>query len=110
MKRAADYLSERRLNMLKANMGYLSEMGMWQRRIEKDVDSEWRGLLADVLTCITRELADMDIITASQSGQQAHEIVAQLDQEELEEWKIAVRKGVENGDWTDLIEHRMDFF
>src|SRR5258708_37942187 len=40
---------------------------------------------------------------------QAENIVASLNEDELEEWKSAVRNGVEKGDWTDLTEHRMDF-
>jgi hypothetical protein len=104
-------LSEHRLATLKADMGYLSEMNRWQIRVEKaaTVDSEWRSLLSEVFVCITKELADTDIVIASPSGQQASDIVAQLNQDELEEWKTAVQSGVEKGDWTDLIEHRMYF-
>lgn len=79
---------------------------MWgERAVTVDPDL-WRGLLSNVFMCIIRELGDSKNYP---SGQQAQDIVAQLNQDELEELKSAVRNGVERGDWTDLIEYRMYF-
>jgi hypothetical protein len=109
-KRARINLSEDQLNSLKVNMGKVSAMGMWRFRIKNaEDDSEWRGLLSDVLLFITRELADTDVVIDRPAIDQAPDIVASFNEDELEEWKAAVRNGVEKGDWTDLIEHRMNF-
>lgn len=37
---------------------------------------------------------------------EAEEIVGSFDEDELNEWKVGVQKGVREGDWTDLVARR----
>jgi hypothetical protein len=83
----------------------------WELRIERagDSDSLWQGLLADVLTFITIELAvtDMkDSVITSPNVKHARDIVKGFNKDELEQWEAGVQNGVENNDWTLLITHR----
>lgn len=97
--------------MLNGNMQDLSKRLFWQGRMGMAVDdkSQWQDLFSDVLIRITRELAvtSMKDSVISPKHEQADDIVKNFNDGELEEWKVAVRKGVEENDWTDLIGHRM---
>ncbi len=112
VKRARLTLPEDQLTTLKDNMKESSARSSWQPRIMLAmVDSRsWLGLFSDVLMNITQELAATGIrgsVIACPSMRRANEIVESFNKDELEEWKAAVQNGVEKGDWTDLIEHRM---
>lgn len=88
---------------------------MWQVFVNKAEydESRWRDLLSDVLMCLTKELASTDmkgsvIVPLTPHG--AHEFVNRFKKEVFEEWKVGVREGVENNDWTRLIAHRTTRF
>jgi hypothetical protein len=110
-KRVRVALPEAQLTVLNGNMQDLSKRLFWQGRMGMAVDdkSQWQDLFSDVLIRITRELAvtSMKDSVISPKHEQADDIVKNFNDGELEEWKVAVRKGVEENDWTDLIGHRM---
>jgi hypothetical protein len=112
-KRARFILPKNQLTMLNNNMARYSREQVWQYRMQMagDDDSLWPPILSDVLRHITHELARTDmqdrIITVGLDRvTDANGIVEASSKDHLEQWKAGVRNGVENGDWSDVIEHR----
>ncbi|KAF8324798.1 hypothetical protein F5887DRAFT_1022029 [Amanita rubescens] len=67
----------------------------------------WPDLLSDVLGRLTLELASTDMknkVIANLTFDHADKIVKSFDEDQLEAWKVGVRKGVKENDWTNLIE------
>jgi len=79
---------------------------LWQRRIDNaGNDSEWRDFLSDVILVIMNAELQVPIISP-QTRPTSIVILKGFSENELREWKDAVRKGVKEGDWTDLLTHR----
>ena len=92
-----------------------SDRMLWPTIINKAEydESWWRDLLWDVLMYLTEELASTDMkgsVIVSPNLDGADEFVNRFEKEVFEEWKVGVREGVENNDWTRLIAHRTTRF
>jgi len=112
-KRAKLILPEPQLISLNHRMKRRSDV--WQVFVNKAEydESRWRDLLSDVLMCLTKELASTDMkgsVIVSPNLDGADEFVNRFEKEVFEEWKVGVREGVENNDWTRLIAHRTTRF
>ena len=110
-KRPKRVLPQNQLNALNGGMKDLSRRWRWLSRVNDAGDdaSEWRDLFSDVLVSITGHLAITDLkasVTPPQNSLQADEIVKGFDDEEFDEWKRGVQKGVKENDWTVLISQR----
>ena len=79
---------------------------------EEDISS-WLRLFSVILRDTTDALAKVDIKASFipyQPLTKAEELVRQLNHEEVQQWNKAVRTGLIDGDWADLIEHRTCHF
>jgi hypothetical protein len=76
----------------------------WQNQFDKaGNDSEWRDFFPAVIVAITNRKISAIL---PQSEDDSIKITNSLSENELKEWKDGVRKGLKDGDWTDLINHR----
>ena len=110
-KRAKFILPPSQLTMLNNNMAHHSNEQFWKyrARMAGDDDSLWRPIVSVVLMYLTDELAKTDMqgrVIVSPGPGPAGAIVAGFSKDDLEQWKAGVRNGMENGDWSDVIEHR----
>lgn len=99
------------LDALNKSMKNRCNTQAWELRIEmaKQDASLWHGLISDVVMSLTSALAATDakssvIMEQTITGAQA--VVNSFNEQELREWQIGVRRGVEMNDWTGLITHR----
>lgn len=67
-------------------------------------DSEWRNFFSLVTWTLTNK--NIPDILPPQTEAQSIVITNNFSENELREWKDGVRKGLEEGDWTDLVIHR----
>ena len=75
-----------------------------------DDNSKWRNLFSQVLQLVTVELSKTILQSNVTLVGDIHKLVTSLEADEIEEWKDAVRKGAEEGDWDQLITHCMHCF
>lgn len=71
---------------------------------------EWRDLFEDIILALVYYLANTPLnmsFIGEPLVQKVSCILDSLSEEEIEKWKESVQKGVEAGDWGDLIEQRM---
>jgi hypothetical protein len=97
------------LEQLRDKMGVRSKICAWELRISGDDDSKWQ-VLADVFCDLTTVLATSGLkgsVIPPVSKNEAEDIVRGFTGEEFNEWKDGVNKGVREGDWGELIKHRM---
>jgi hypothetical protein len=110
-KRAKILLPDAQLTTLNDEMKKGSHGQMWQLRLQsaENDESMLRVLLRDVLWYLTRELASTNMkgsVIVNLTLERANDIVRSFNEDELEQWKVGVRNGVEKNDWIDLIVHR----
>ena len=106
-KRAKILLPDGQLATLSSNMN----KRRWQILVdEAEADNFlWWDILSDVLYHLTRELASTnmkDSVIANLTLERAGDIVKSLNEDELEQWKVGVWKGVKRNDWNDLLARR----
>ena len=75
--------------------------------------TNWQLLIVTILSWLTGELSETDIrqsiiVPVTVAG--AKNLVKSFTDEELEEWKAGVRRGINSNNWNDLITHRTYFF
>jgi hypothetical protein len=110
-KRAKILLPHAQLIELSAKMKHKSDRMKWQifvKEAEAD-DSLWWDIHLDVLMHLTEALASTSMkhsVIASPNPERANDIVKSFNEDELEQWKVGVRNGVDRNDWTDLLVHR----
>jgi hypothetical protein len=115
-KRAKLILPEPQLTPLNDKMKRRSDRMQWQLLVNKAEydESMWLDLLSTVLIHLTGALASTNmkgsVIASWQNFDGAEEFVKCFNNEVFEEWKVGVREGVENNDWTRLIAHRTTGF
>lgn len=77
----------------------------WQSQLDLvGGDSECREFFSDIVVIITSE--NLQGILPPQLAGQSSAITNNLSENELKEWKDGVRKGLKEGDWTELLSHR----
>lgn len=108
-RRPKQNISPTKLTPLNTTMNVQSDDNMWQSHIGNSKEDELR-LFSSVLFTLTRVLLvfskDLDIIPPIQTPTQADEMISQFSDDELIEWKEGTRKGLEEGNWGELINHR----
>jgi hypothetical protein len=109
-RRKTDLMSAQQQNINNNMKAKKSKMVWWENRLREaeDDESEWNELSTDILLYIVDILADAgrEGIIPPQTLRQAEKIVAGLTGSSLEQWKDGVRKGVQVGNWDDLVRHR----
>jgi hypothetical protein len=110
-KRPRILLPDAQLTALNHNMKGKSKSRKWQVFLKeaRDNNSLWLDLLSEILSRLTAELAFTNMkgsVIASPNFERADDIVKSFNEDELEQWKVGVRNGVEKNDWLDLIAHR----
>ena len=114
-KRAKHILPEPQLTALNDKMKRMSDRKQWQvlvNNAECD-DSVWWALLLQVLMHLTGALASTNMkgsVITSPNFDGADEFVKCFNNEVFEEWKVGVREGVGDNDWTRLIAQRTTGF
>jgi hypothetical protein len=114
-KRARIILSQAELTALHNKMNEHSRTGVWKYILNHTEDDHLglrrKTLFSHVLCSITSELRDNTLaIDSPKTSQGATDILESFNKDELEEWEIGVRNGVENRDWTGLIAHRTHIY
>jgi hypothetical protein len=66
-------------------------------------DPEWRSFLQYFVHDFTANMASTDLERRILPLKQSNEILQHLDDQELEKWKCAARKGSEEDDWADFL-------
>jgi hypothetical protein len=110
-KRVKILLPDAQLSTLSSNMKQKSDRKMWQVIVEEAEvdDSLWWDVLSDILMYLTQELESTNMkgsVIANLTLKRADDILKSFNEDELEQWKVGVRNGVERNDWVDLIAHR----
>jgi hypothetical protein len=104
-------LSQAQLTAINDKMNDNSEELAWKIIIERANDvSKWQKVSSTILMELLDQATNMDLkdsFIAIPSPSKAEEIVEGFDTKEFEEWKDGVLKGVKEGNWADLIQHRM---
>jgi hypothetical protein len=105
-------LSLAQLTAFNKKMNYISKKSLWKTIIDSAANdvSEWQFIFSTILMELVNQAATMDLknsLIAIPSPSEAKEIVEGFDTKEFEEWKDGVLKGVKEGNWADLIQHRM---
>ena len=88
---------------LTQQMKMYSAKKKWLRMID---DNDWSELLESVLLMLTGKLPGTTLknkVIAPLTSPDAEDMVAGFNEEQMTKYKDATRKGVENDDWTDLI-------
>ena len=104
-----DSMPTEQMTKLVAAMNKYSKTWGGMMDAAEDDDSEWKLLFAHVLMKLTDTLANTDVgdkFIAPQTSGQAEKIVDGFSNDDFKEWKKGLQKGVVNGDWKDLVEHR----
>jgi hypothetical protein len=107
-KRAKIRLPDEHLTTLSSNMDtYRRKWQIWVDKAEAH-DFQWSDILWDVLRCLSLELSATNVKSSvvNLNFVRADDIVEGLNENELEEWKVCVRKVVESNDWIDLLVRR----
>jgi len=109
-KRARILLPDAQLTAFNHNMKGKSKRRKWQVILKGagDDNSLWLELLSTILSHLTAELAFTNMkgsVIASPNPERANDIVKSFNEDELKQWKVGVRNGVEKNDWVDLIAH-----
>jgi hypothetical protein len=89
------------------------QQSLWKDRIRDAEDDIWRNVLADVLRFLTEELSITDLrgrTIGARSFHQAKDLVETFNDEEIQEWKSGLQKGLKDNDWLDLVTHRTHHF
>jgi hypothetical protein len=111
-KRLKQDSAEQMKTLVAAKMAEYSSASMWDLRMDKATvdESKWKPLMASILfhlgDALLANTDEKDKFSASLTLSRAMEIVNSFSDDDYEEWKKGVQKGVVNGDWTDLVEHR----
>jgi hypothetical protein len=95
------------LDTLNVNMKIYSKV--WSKLIDEATDEEWIVVFSHVLGELVSELTKTELkndIIAAPSSSEKFDIVRGFNEKEVEQWKVGVRNGVENDDWSTLIMHR----
>jgi hypothetical protein len=113
-KRAKHILPEPQLTALNDKMKRMSDRKEWQVLINKAEcdDSVWLALLSEVLMHLTGALASTNMkgrVITSPNFDGADEFVKCFNNEVFEEWKVGVREGVGNNDWTLIAQRTTGF-
>jgi len=93
----------------------ISSRNRWQGRVDEagDNDSHWRELSCDILVVL---LLLLSRTTLSESflpvltPDEVDEFLKGFDDNDFREWKDKVRKSVKEGNWMDLVAHRMHHY
>jgi len=104
-------LPDAQLTALNHNMKGKSKSRKWQVFLKEagDDNSLWLDLLSEILSHLTAELAFTNMkgsVIASPNFERADDIVKSFNKDELEQWKVGMRNGVEKNNWIELIAHR----
>lgn len=100
------------LTPLNNRMQYYSDGHCWEYRRAMAIQespTSWPWLIGEILMLLTVELSKTDIkesIIAEPSLANVEILVNSFTEDELEEWKVGARKGIESNDWRNLITHR----
>jgi hypothetical protein len=110
-KRAKILLPDAQLIELSTKMKHKADRKKWQMMVKEAEadDSLWWDINLDVLIYLVQELASTSMkhsVIASPNAERANDIVKSFNEDELEQWKVGVRNGIERNDWTDLLVHR----
>ncbi|KAF8512928.1 hypothetical protein BU17DRAFT_95797 [Hysterangium stoloniferum] len=95
------------LDALNIKMKLYSESFVWSRFAEAN-HAQWILLCAQVLECLLSEVAKTELkssVIAPPGLEESCNILRRLETEELEQWNIGMRNGVEKNDWSSLIMH-----
>jgi hypothetical protein len=106
-KRAKILLPDAQLIELSAKMKHNADRKKWQmfvKEAEAD-DSLWWDILLDVFMYLVQELASTSMKHSVIAPERANDIVKSFNEDELEQWRVGVRNGVERNDWTGLLVH-----
>jgi hypothetical protein len=81
----------------------------WRLFMDNAVNDEsWKWLISNVLVYLIAVMKSTDdygdIIDCQPL--QADQMVDNFSDQYFKEWKEGVRKGIQHGDWEDLLEHR----
>jgi hypothetical protein len=103
-------LPQAQLTALNEKMTNLSLRERWQTRMDEagDDTSQWRDLSSSVLYFLMAVLARTDRKDSFIAPDivDADEIVKGFTDDDLREWMDGVQKGLKDGNWEGLLEHR----
>jgi hypothetical protein len=77
---------------------------------KNDTVTKWRMLFLTVIHPVTAALESTDMqdrVIATPAFKDVESIVQSLSDEEVDEWKKLVKRGVKDGHWTGLVMHRV---
>jgi hypothetical protein len=93
-------------------MAFHAKGRRWKSRLttfEKDETMETMAVLMSCLECLTSVLSKTDLkdrVIPPLTSTGSWEIVNSFKDEDIKKWKKGIIKGSEDGDWSELIEHR----
>lgn len=102
-------LEPEHLNLVNSAMNTRSQTKRWQNILQTDVCM----VLHDALFCASTALQSTslrDRVVASEAIRSSGILDRELSDEEKADLEIVLRRALKNGNWEDIIMHRLSFF
>jgi hypothetical protein len=114
-KGSKNRLPEDQLRTLVSTMLQASSEELWESRVinatssTSDSDTVWRGLCYNTLSVLTAALDVTDLnrnVLTNLKRDHIYRLIDGCDEKERDDMRNGVRKGIVDGNWATLIDHR----